>query len=274
MKKNDSQVDKLFHLLNEKSSNEAVISALNDFSLNYDINLVIEQILDQLVSKDNFNPENLTPNKIVLREENGYELSVFYNLPQQKTGNDNNVLYSYPTDIFFCPISNVHSSKIKIYRQNQKLKENILNPDSYLVMDTEKETIPNQTIFIEKFSDVFELDKSLFFMAYTLIAKEGMLNYSWEYDAKTLAPIRVALTNVTIGRLMTSLKIFGMTQFLESKEILIKLTNHDEHCVRWEAVRSLINVDFEKGKKVLTAMLDDKHPEIRNAARKSLQIIN
>ena len=274
MKKKNSEILKLFNKLSPKSLNQTIIAALNDFSLNYDVNLVIDQILDELVSGKNLNPRNLTSNKIILKEKDGFELSVFYNLPQENQSIKDNVLYSYPTDMYFCPLTEVKESKIKIYKQNQELKENILDTDSTLVFDSEEYVIPNQTVFIERFSDIFELDKSLFFMAYTIFVKEWMLNYSWEYDAKTLAPVRVVLTNLTIGRLMTSLKIIGINQYLDSKEILIKLTNHDEHCIRWEAVRSLINIDFEEGKKVLNSMLHDKHPEVRNAAKKSLQIIN
>ena len=77
-----------------------------------------------------------------------------------------------------------------------------------------------------------------------------------------------------VNRLITSTKILGEIGNEESINLLTYLCKNEFHNIRWEAINQLINHDFEKGIEILKNMTQDKHPDIVNAAKKSLIILN
>ncbi|MCH2033090.1 MAG: HEAT repeat domain-containing protein [Tenacibaculum sp.] len=273
MEKNLIVIDNFFERINYDYSNQNIVSALNEFAKSYDLLTHIEMIVLKLSSVTDLDSTELRPNKIILKEENGYELSIFYSLPNH-TEDAQRVLYSHPSDLFLCPIFNMKDSKINVFYQKNNLEENKLDLEAKLIHKCSREVLANSTLHIEKFKSLYEFDKTKFFIAYSLSKTNSLSSYSWEYNLDTLKPTRLVISDLRLGRIMTSIKILGMSNSKESIKNLISLTNHKEHIIRWEAVRAIINIDFLKGKEILQNMLVDPHPEICNAAKKSLIQIN
>jgi HEAT repeat protein len=52
------------------------------------------------------------------------------------------------------------------------------------------------------------------------------------------------------------------------------MIKHEKHNVRWSALKSLMQIDFEEGCKAVDELINDPHPDVRKAALKTIELIN
>ena len=203
-----------------------------------------------------------------------FELSLFYNPPKTKYF-DGKVMYSYVNDVFYCPLIEIKDFKYSIYQQTETNKPDVFN-ENYKLKLKKKEILltKGEIIYLKKFEHILMLDKTKPFFCLALVSKLNTLNYSWEYDASTLRPTRIASVNINFGRTSVTVKILSKLGNDKSIKLLLKLCEHESHVVRWDSVRSLIQLDLDEGMKILKEMICDDHLEIRSAARKSLKLLN
>jgi len=103
-----------------------------------------------------------------------------------------------------------------------------------------------------------------------LLASRNLYKIRWEYDRKTLCPIRSISLSPNASRLEYTARMLSEIGDDSSIDPLKALLKHEAHFVRWEAIRSVMRLDFNEGVMLLKKALDDDHPHVRNAARKSL----
>jgi hypothetical protein len=245
---------------------------LDDFSEKLNITEIINIQFEKMLKEKYFFPINSSYNRIILIDDIKFELSIIFNT--SKTRSEDEVLYSYSNHTFICPILANESSNYVIYEQSHTTDFQVLK-ENFNLSVKEKGTLKQyKTIFIEKFKNVLEIDKSYSFAAICLAMKKDNYDYSWEYNLKSLKPIRLALTNNAFGRINTSLRIISDIGNKNSIPMLQEFSKHKSHFIRWEAIRTLINIDFELAIKIIKKMSkDDPHIEVRNAAENSINLI-
>jgi hypothetical protein len=251
--------------------NYHIIENLNKFSLNFEITDFINFHLNNLLEYKYYFPLNSSFKKYSILDSNKYDLSL---LSLENTNNiESKLLYSYNTDIFLCPIEIKDNVKYDIFKQNKNCTVDILDESCKLELQETGDLINNKTIFIKNFYNVFSVDKS-FHIYFLCLTKKESCDYIWEYDKNSLKPTKLISTNVVYNRLVTTLKILSEIGNLNSIDFINHNLDHKNHTLRWEAVKALINIDFEKGIKQLNIMKEDKHPEIRVAALYSLNMLS
>jgi hypothetical protein len=254
-----------------KNENE-IISTINKLCESIDTVSIINHLLESMIDDKYYIPHNSVHNKITLFTSTEYEFSIIYNPPKESKNNET-YLYSYTNDVFLCPLVNVPNFEYTVYEQNNIEYIDVLNSDAKLKTKTKSFFSENKAVYFKKFKDVLQLDESKPFIMLMVTSKKPPLSFSWEYNAKTLMPIRIVLADITIARLGTTSKILGSIGDFNSKKLVKKLCNHTAHLVRWDAVRALINIDFEEGIEMLQKLTNDSHPEVCDAAKKSLELL-
>ncbi len=100
----------------------------------------------------------------------------------------------------------------------------------------------------------------------------------WVYDKFTGIPTMASAGNLHSSRTQMMLRTLAALEAgspqgapdPRSVESVATLCKHEFHFVRWGAVQTLCNIDFERGKQALMDAVDDPHPHIVNAARSSV----
>lgn len=93
-----------------------------------------------------------------------------------------------------------------------------------------------------------------------------------KFDAKTLEASYSNSADFKHTRAQYMAEILGAMGNRQSIEPLAKLCKYDAHFVRWSALESLINVDYEMGIKTLYHFLNDPHPHIQKGAQQALKM--
>jgi hypothetical protein len=95
--------------------------------------------------------------------------------------------------------------------------------------------------------------------------------FIWEYDARTLEPLRVCSANLAETRLVYSIELVAQLGSPTSVEALADVSAHHAHNVRWAVVKAMLRIDRDRGITLLRAALSDVHPHVRNAAESTLR---
>lgn len=233
---------------------------------------IINSHLEKIVNEKYFIPNINSESRVLLYSTDEFELSLAY-IPPKINPVKNGVLYSYTGDTYFCPLIDVDDFKIDIYEQSFTIDSTLLNEDYSLNLKESRLLKKHDVLFLRKFKDILKLDKQKPFICFSYLPKKDILDYSWEYNAQTLRPSRIASVNVNNERLNVITNILSMIGNTESVSSLILLCNHSSHPIRWNAVNALINVDYDRGLEMLENMTLDNHIEIREAAKESLEFL-
>ncbi len=93
----------------------------------------------------------------------------------------------------------------------------------------------------------------------------------WDYDARTLRPLRVVAGLLEDSRLDFATRILAHLGDRTSADQLARLTRtHPAHFVRWSALQALGALDSDLAVDRLRAAVDDSHPHVSEAARATL----
>ncbi|RXR17225.1 HEAT repeat domain-containing protein [Flavobacterium amnicola] len=258
----------------EGLDNAEICHNLSQLSSTFSITNFLNYHLKNLTKLDYYFPIDSSSTRYKIDNTSYFELSLII---LDNAGRKNpKKLYSNNSDVFFCPLfSDQNNNSYSIYSQKKSCQPNILLKDSKLEIIESNILKSNVTIFIEKFYNLirFENNSPVYFLSLTkLIDYE---NFIWEYDTNTLAPIRLISTDQNDNRLISTLKILSEIGNQDSLDFIHNtLQSNENHSIRWEALKALINLDYDSGIIQLKKMLLDSHPEIQKAAKESLKLLN
>jgi len=251
-----------------------ITEEINIFSKTIPMNGIVNNLLESLSNEKYYVPNNSVHNKITLFTSSNYEFSLIHNPPKAKVDKGAVPLYTYTGDVFFCPLIDVPDSRYTIYEQKKLLEPNVLDTNAKLQVKTENIFTKNKTICLKKFKELLSLDETKPVLFLMIASKKSSIKYSWEYNSISLKPTRIVLRDINYARLGATAKILGNIGDQNSMDLLLRLSQHKSHIVRWEAVRALINIDFDEGSSMLKKMTKDEHIEISMAAKRSVQMLN
>ena len=171
----------------------------------------------------------------------------------------------------------VHGSgsfEIERYKQDNPYPIEILDKNKYL---TQRELIEVNSSEIRCFKaheDVIRIiePSEVCIVFYFMTRDLGSIR--WAYDLDTLKPSRAIATSMNSSRLQWAADTLVELECINAVPALEHLYGHPDHFVRWSAISNLIQLDSQKGTLLLEkASLNDVHPHVRNAARKSLEML-
>ncbi|MFB6454263.1 HEAT repeat domain-containing protein [Chitinophaga sp. Hz27] len=153
----------------------------------------------------------------------------------------------------------------------------------YEVLDTSLELNPltlggtllqGDALYLSSRRHVFSFKSGISNPVIALILGDMHLaKYTWEYEAATLKPVRVLSGTNDHTRIEFTCTILSEIGNETSLPILFKLLDYPAHNVRWQAARTICNIDIDQGIKALEFLCQDKNDEIRQLATKSLDSI-
>ncbi len=207
---------------------------------------------------------------ITLIDNDKFQLSLVW--PHRDLKEDtNNRIISYPSDTFVSFITDINIT-YTIYELPRHLKNNVFDSSCDLKIYKEGKSRFGDPIFIEKFYQVFRVDKRTNWAA-LILSDKRQLPYRWEFNSESLKPVKIISVNSIDSRLKVTLRILSEIGDFHSIDTVLKLCSHESHDVRWEAINTLINLDYSLGLKILGTFLEDPHPEISKAASKSIKML-
>lgn len=96
-------------------------------------------------------------------------------------------------------------------------------------------------------------------------------NFEWAFSRDTLHATSITTTRYGESNLLGILDLLAQAGNERSEDLLTKLAGHSLHFVRWRAIQSLVQLNQIRGMEILSVAAEDVHPELRVAARRSLE---
>lgn len=103
------------------------------------------------------------------------------------------------------------------------------------------------------------------------LVRKHVVPLRWGFDSATLVATEATADGASDKRMEFAARILALLPVAQSAEALERMARADaRHFVRWTAIRELRRVDAPRAEALLSAALDDPHPHVRNAARRTL----
>ncbi len=102
---------------------------------------------------------------------------------------------------------------------------------------------------------------------------EPLWNQIWSFDRQNLSSWSVSASTLGHTQLKIALEIFKLFGEENALPAVIKLCEHENHDVRWEAIRTLGMLDLDLAEERLKDATFDSHPHIRQSAIETLSQI-
>ncbi len=108
--------------------------------------------------------------------------------------------------------------------------------------------------------------------SYELVDKKRN-NLVYNFDVRSGKLLFISSSNTMSARAGTALDIISaVKQGADIEKISDVAVNHSEHYIRWKAIETIAELDPDKVKPLLYECLTDSHPEVRQAARETLEM--
>ncbi len=162
-----------------------------------------------------------------------------------------------------------------LYKQENEIDVNILDKSKKLKVISKNALLKyGESIFVKKHIDVFsyEGEESEERVIALILTTKPNSSFDWEYDIETLAPYKI-VGDQDDCRIEQTCRMLGQLGDNSSIDVLKKLLSHSKHNVRWEAMRNLMNLNFDEGVKMLKTLENDPHPEIKKAVIDTFKLI-
>jgi hypothetical protein len=162
-----------------------------------------------------------------------------------------------------------------IYQQNNEINPAILDKSKGLNLISNDETLEyGQCLYLKQYRDLFKYNKiseNKKVIILTLIAKQPT-TFIWNYNISTLLPEKMVAT-IQDSRIENICILLSNFQDSGSVSSMKHMLDHPKHNIRWTALKTLMNLDFEEGCKAIENLINDPHPEIRMAAKTTQELI-
>lgn len=183
------------------------------------------------------------------------------------------VLPTNKTEKYIMLLQGEANMNFKLYEFNDfNNSQEVFRKDLILKLVVEDVFVENKVLHLKKFNNLFcplNNCQGIFIS----IEFKNESEYTWFFNRETLMPIYYDFNSKNHKKLEAAIELLSEIGNIESIEPLIRLTFHENHTIRWKSLNVLINIDFEKGIECLKRMVNDIHPEIRIAAKSSLNRI-
>ncbi len=171
-----------------------------------------------------------------------------------------------PADLAMCVHQRPAGADVKVFDATQKL---MLRPPISLTV--------GETLALSSQRDVVEYrcrGRSLVLKLTSQFSQQLI----WVYDKHNGTPAMASAGNLHSSRVQMMMRTLAALESQPGRDVtdprsvesVADLCSHDLHFIRWGAVQTLCNVDFERGKKALLDAIDDPHPHVATAARSSV----
>jgi hypothetical protein len=132
---------------------------------------------------------------------------------------------------------------------------------------------PGDTVFLRGGHDmsVSTLDGALVYVEITAPSTHRILP---QFDPETHAFSGWVSGDPTASRLELLTRVIADFKHAEAVPQLIQLAGHEDHYVRWNTVRHLLRVDTAAGMQQLRVAVNDSHPDVRDAACRTMEMVH
>ncbi|WGL58642.1 HEAT repeat domain-containing protein [Pigmentibacter sp. JX0631] len=169
-------------------------------------------------------------------------------------------------------VYNIGEGKIRIERfnTNKNYDNEEFSTNLKLEYNSSELLIPNTFFELRKGSDVIKII-DISDNVFQLVVKSNLsMKYYWNYDAETLVPKNIFSSNNSPSRIFLFIKLLTKMNSINSIEVIENLKEHSDYHIRWEVVKSILQLDKERGLLLLNKSLSDKNYQIQKAAIKTL----
>lgn len=95
-------------------------------------------------------------------------------------------------------------------------------------------------------------------------------DFQVNFDRQTKRLFGLTPVNPMLSNLTTIFDLLADVGSAESIEYLDPFAQHDQHFIRWHAIKSVFAIDRDRGRDLIETALDDPHKQVREAAEKTL----
>lgn len=231
---------------------------------------LIHDSLSKLNLDPNYYPTHASLNHWHILNTNAFNLTLI----KMKKEHQTKYINSYSFDKIIVPITG--AILYNSYKQMNPYPENILDKSKRLIPVATKKVLTKNTPFmIKKYESIFSyqgaLNDDVMILSFSC---KNTSSYGWEYDAKTLHPLRLVSNSKQSARLEHTCKLLGALGNISSLPNLFHLLNNSHHNVRWAAASAIMNINFNKGIEALHLLEHDTHPEIVESVKNGLHQIS
>jgi hypothetical protein len=132
---------------------------------------------------------------------------------------------------------------------------------------------PGEVVSFRALEHVFQILPSKTASIAVILISKPSARFCWKYDSETLLPTKMVAVDADASRLEHAVWALAELAEKEATPHLITLYEHQDHFIRWAAIRAVIQLDYEQGVRLLYRALKDPHPHVRNAARSSTEML-
>jgi HEAT repeat protein len=178
------------------------------------------------------------------------------------------------SDLILAPLTE-SGVTIGRYREPVRSSEEIADCASRLLFQGDETVAFGRSSYFKAGQDVFSIRNNA--PAPALVAclsSAATLTTRSEYDATTLARVRVVAADHTVSRLQLLASVLAEMKDPRAIPALEGLIAHPAHYVRWAALQAIFCLDREQGAFLLKAAATDAHEHVRSAAIRSLARLN
>ena len=174
------------------------------------------------------------------------------------------------TDDLLISVLGDETLTLDTYVQPQPIPNDVFDPSRLLIRQPDVLlTLKPQVFYAEK--DVFAVGATPCDALMLFFSIPSPSKLRWEYDRHTLAPTRITAADPTSSRIQFACKTLATMGYAPAAASMQALGAHPDHHVRWTAITSLLDLDFEIGVAALEAAQNDIHPHLRAASTASLK---
>lgn len=155
---------------------------------------------------------------------------------------------------------------IERYRLSPPARFEVLDRSRRLQPLNRDTLAPGDVGFFAAGEDVMRIHQPRGATAALLLRSDLIHRIRWVYDAATLSPCLAVAADPRSSRLDFACRIVAKLGEPCDARALEGLVAHPDHFVRWTALRTSLQLDAVRGRKLMEDALEDLHPHIRSAA--------
>lgn len=161
---------------------------------------------------------------------------------------------------------------VRRFRQPHPEPNDVFDPTKKLETLGDTALEPGEAIALRAAVDAYDIVAQDAAAIALIAASPYMVDLEWHYERATLRPKRLEPVRNSWLRLRELLRFgeaLGAPDLIGALEALIP---HPSHFIRWSAARLAMGLSPERGTEVMRALVDDPHPQLQAAARKTLRV--
>lgn len=256
-----SDVENLF--LGGDPSIEQVKPFLHRFLGSPSLYSKINEELKMVMEDPLYVPRYLHGNNLIIYGNSKWSLlySLYEHIPAH--------LYTFPMNSLIAPVG-----------------ESVLDYDLYDLPSTYRNNVFDREVQLAyknsssaRFGDIVSTNGTTTVIDLRLTRPVGVLKFlipnpdtlQWTFDRKTRMAVQPISATATGSELSFMAQVLGVLKNGESADKLIRLSKeHPQHHVRWEAIKALGKINPQQGLVAIKAAVNDVHPHIVAAAKRTL----